>query len=923
MPGRTRSIFAPLCERLLETHASDLPDLGNIQIIVPSTNASTSLRLALLDAMPGSAIIPPGCSTLRSWIDRQVPRDPRLTVLSESQRLLLFTEALDQHPDLFQRENKWQVATALLQLFDELWMHRVSLPSAAADWQQLLKSAYQTEFVNRHMSQEATLVHTLWLAWQQQLAEDNMVDPLQDYAQRLALAPDHIDATHVYLTTTDVSPVEQNLIDRLLADGKATLADPVEEPSADRPNRTFIDACFDTGEQQLLERAATLADAHRPDIALYRSSGIDAEIAAIRLQLHSWLAEGKQRIAVICEDRKLSRRLRAVLDSKGIALQDDAGWYLSTTSAASVIERWLECIETDFDQRPLLDLLKSGFALPDMTGEESESVFRFERDIVRHENVSKNLRQYRSHLERRAERLVERLHWPVDSYRQLDDLLQRLQSAAAELVLLHGRQQSLPASQWLQACLESLSQIGVPEALLADDAGLQVMQKLDALQRDATVCTSEFNWRDFRYFLSSQLEQDLFRPAATGSGICLMTLEQARQQDFDAVIFAAAESSTLPGSMPASPFFNQAVRASLSLTDWTSFRAQRERNFRQALYADIPYLITCRRDNDGDPVQPSPWIDALQQFYRLCFSQEMETRVFDEHMDDDLVTDGEIQQQASIALTAERIPERISTSSHQRLIDCPYRFFAADVLGLRTAEEIATELRKPDYGERVHYALQAFHSQLDDLPAPFTQPITALNKDEAIARLHEISVKVFENDMEENALHRGWLDRWQRHIPAYVNWQMRHQQDWTVSATEQRDERALDDRHTLYGRLDRIDVAQDGSGAEVIDYKTGDAPKLADVLSGEDVQLSSYAMLLDGTAQVTYLELDKKDGAVAARTSLAGEELDEVREQATERLLSLLNRMREGGELIAQGDDKTCSYCEFSGLCRRAHWPDD
>ena len=40
-------------------------------------------------------------------------------------------------------------------------------------------------------------------------------------------------------------------------------------------------------------------------------------------------------------DRKLVRRLRAVLEHANIAVNDAAGWALATTSAAVVIEWWL------------------------------------------------------------------------------------------------------------------------------------------------------------------------------------------------------------------------------------------------------------------------------------------------------------------------------------------------------------------------------------------------------------------------------------------------------------------------------------------------------------------------------------------------------------------------------------------------------
>jgi hypothetical protein len=34
----------------------------------------------------------------------------------------------------------------------------------------------------------------------------------------------------------------------------------------------------------------------------------------------------------------------------------------------------------------------------------------------------------------------------------------------------------------------------------------------------------------------------------------------------------------------------------------------------------------------------------------------------------------------------------------------------------------------------------------------------------------------------------------------------------------------------------------------------------------------------------------------------------------------MVNMQREGKPLPAWGDAKTCSYCDFSGLCRKKIW---
>ena len=120
----------------------------------------------------------------------------------------------------------------------------------------------------------------------------------------------------------------------------------------------------------------------------------------------------------------------------------------------------------------------------------------------------------------------------------------------------------------------------------------------------------------------------------------------------------------------------------------------------------------------------------------------------------------------------------------------------------------------------------------------------------------------------------------------------------------------------MKGRLDRIDSGAKGSA--IIDYKTGNPPKQADVDSGEKVQLSSYALLTaTPPARVEYLKLDRK---VATGAVLEGEALATLGAAVHQRLVDVLRDIDNGTPLPAWGDSKTCEYCRMDGLCRRQTW---
>ena len=272
------------------------------------------------------------------------------------------------------------------------------------------------------------------------------------------------------------------------------------------------------------------------------------------------------------------------------------------------------------------------------------------------------------------------------------------------------------------------------------------------------------------------------------------------------------------------------------------------------------------------------------------------------------------------AAPAALLPERLSAGRQQHLIDCPYRFFASSCLRLEPPEEIVEALQKSDYGERVHLCLQAFHGGAAGLPGPFGHALTENHRGAAIALLEEIAQRVFAKDLEDNFLHRGWLKRWLALIPAYVDWQIARARDWAVTQTELGLERELVPGLTLSGRIDRLDRA--GEAAALIDYKTGASATQEEVESGEAVQLTSYALLIDNVRRVEYLQLGARQ-QVKSGATLEGQALDTLRQAVGERLVTLHRALREGAALPAWGDRRTCRYCEMSGVCRRAAWEED
>ncbi len=920
--------------QLLKQFKSSLPQLDSITVFLPNSSAAQDFRAELLRQIKAagySAVIPPWIGTLKEWINSNIMLpDPGYTVVTEQTRRLMFIEALKQHPSLFNDENKWQVSLSLLNLFDELNLHHATVSRSAEEWLATVQQAYNVEQAQPQLQREAHLIYTLWHAWHQQLQAHALLDSSSAYVIRLHEAINQLpDNFYCYsLSNEQLLPCEKQFIQALKSSQQCQQIEATD--SSLSHTQQFLQHAFAYREVPLknrVEQFKSLKQDQALSFSLYACKEAENEACAIDLQIRKWLLSGTKNIGIISEDRKLSRRLRALLERANVPIQDISGWSLATTSAAAVLERWLECIEEDFDYRPMLDLLKSHFVSIDESRDQLLSnVYRLEKDIIQHEGIARGISRYKEHLHYRLKRLT---HWPEDAYDKIISLLDQLDQNAEPLNNLYRSKQSQPLNIFLDALLDSMKQPGLEQSFSQDPAGMRIMQTLGDMKHSLSYSDPELQWEDFRTWLGMSLEEHMFSPQTEASPVQLMTLEQAQLRNFDALIIAAADRQFMPGSPPSSPFFNQQAKKSLGLTTWDNKCAQRLQHFQQLLSNSKETLITYKAENNGEEIPPSPWVEALENFHQLSFKKSLANNelagLISMHAgvmicDTDVLP--ERAKQAAPVAPSYLQPTRISAGVHQRLVNCPYQFFAGDMLKLKPADEISEELKKSDYGERVHKALQAFHQQAESLPPPFPELITAKNRDQAIEHLTKTSSVIFATDLENNILHRSWLHRWLKHIPSYIDWQIKQQMNWSVYSTEENIGKEIESSSIIFGRLDRVDNNTIDNNGEhcIIDYKTGRSAKQDEVDCGENIQLTTYALLDEAASNIIYLILDDSKNIIKEGATLSGDALESIKNDVLHRLKTMLNMIKQEKELPAWGDTATCSYCNFEGLCRKSSW---
>ena len=901
-------LAAAVAAAVLAQHASRLPDLTHVTLLVPATAAVASLRRALL-RQAGRGLLGPHIQTLASFARA---RGPAVAQIPSAECRLILVEALRRFKSLFPGLDPWQLAESLFGLFEELSLNAVALPDDAGAFTSWLARAYGGGPLAA-LSREAQIVHVLWRAF---LEETAAASPSAAYVRSLrgAFASLRADEAVYAVGFDSLAEGERSALGEANAgrfeiwlhgrtqgrDGAATaafcarLGADVDGPETEIP-AVFLDYALGTDLSNGEEPSAALAP---PPLRITVASDPEHEARCVDLAVREALLAGCHDVAVVTEDRRLARRLRALLERADVELLDHAGWALSTSAAAAALNSWLDAIERRFQFRPLLDFLKSGFCEADAL-----ALQVLERELVFGKGIESGLERYRA----------EAAGHPV-----LADLLDRLAQAAR---LMPAQSRIRPARDWIVGIQRSLEALGLWKRFGEDAAGqclLEVLQELDsALARRP----QSAEWTDFRALLDRALERANFVPPAAAkqrTQVRLLTLEQGALTRCDALVLAGATREQIPGFAPAEPFFNQAVRAELGLSDFGQRHSLALARLRRVLEAAPRIHITYAGEKAGEPAQLCPWIEAIE-----ARASALGHSLRDATLARRAGTQGvEISQPAAPAATrrvrpsppapVNALPDKLSATTHQALIDCPYRFFAGACLGLRAEEAPDEDPDRSDFGRRVHRILQAFTQQVPGLPPPFRQQVTAANRPEAQARLQQITAAVLEPDLQGRILAHVWLNEFEGVIPALLDWL--EQRQTAQVAAEVRYERSFGEHFSLIGNADRVETLADG-GLVIVDYKTGRPPSKADVDAGEAVQLAHYAMLDDRVAAVEYLPLRDDQKALKIEGSL-----ESLRAAVGSRLHHLLSALEHGAPMPAQGDAGTCSRCDYAGLCRKGDW---
>jgi ATP-dependent helicase/nuclease subunit B len=655
------------------------------------------------------------------------------------------------------------------------------------------------------------------------------------------------------------------------------LSEQLHAQLGDRVLRLTLKADPDAGESEKVEPGQAQPPGHD---TLRLHAALDAEDEARRAAacVLEHLLAGRCPVALVAQDRQLTRRVHALLAGRGVRVVDETGWRLSTTRSAALVMGLLRACAWHARCDDALDLLKNAPAF------DAVAVTQFEQD----------LRQSGGGLWRDA----------LGSQAFQNNVARQMQT------LRDALKTSRTLRQWLPDLRQALEATGLWAVLLADQAGQRVIESL-RLKPLAEVEFSDIEARlslaELQAWVNQILEAQSFSPKAEALAdppqLYIVPLSQLLGRPMAAVVYPGCDEVHLPISPDPGGLWMPDQRRCLGLPSREQIAVANRQAWRYALgFAHIDILW--RQSDRGEKILPSPLVGAL----RLQTAASLAP-------DPSLLRELTAQPSFMPLVRADRlVPTRISSSEYEDLRRCPYRFFALRQLKLKEAQEIDTEVDKRDVGNWLHRVLKQFHEALQANPVASASDRLALIN--ACAEQARLSLGLSRADFLPFAA------AWPRMRDGYLQWHEDHMRAGAQFLYAEAWKEMPLGRLMLVGKIDRVDRQADGA-LLVIDYKTENANTTAEriKIGLEDTQLAFYAALLpEDTLSAAYVNVSERVDGKAASKTYAQTAVVEMRDELLHGLQDDMQQIAQGALLKAMGEGRACEHCAARGLCRKDFW---
>jgi ATP-dependent helicase/nuclease subunit B len=530
------------------------------------------------------------------------------------------------------------------------------------------------------------------------------------------------------------------------------------------------------------------------------------EAQAIAIAIRETIGEPGRTAALVTPDRGLARRVSVHLKRWGIDADDSAGRPLSALPAGTLLTAIAEAAASGFAPVQLLTLLKH----PLVTGGQPRADWL---DAVRHLDLRlrgprplPGLDGIAGLLTREAER---------DWWQSVSALLAPLEAAFAGPILLGP---ILAATRQAAGALAG-------DAAWAGPAGRCASRLFADLEAAAPLGPDTLSASAVAPFLGRLMDEVGVRPPQGGHPrVFIWGLIEARLQHADLVVAAGLNEGVWPSLPSPDPWLSPRIRLALGLPGLERRIGIAAHDLVLALGAPRVLVTRARRDARAPAVASRFWLrmEAMTGgVTRADLYRRWGTAI-------DRPDGYAPAARPRPSPRLEHRPRRLAVTSLDRLKADPYAFYAREMLGLRPLDPVDADPSPAWRGNAVHAVLETWAKEDGCDPA----------------RLPARAEAMLEGIAAHPVLRALWAPRLREAI-AWIAERMLllRQEGRSVLAAEVAG-KAMVDGIELYGRVDRIDRAADGTLA-IVDYKTGEPPKPKQVAAGYAMQLGLLGLIAE------------------------------------------------------------------------------
>lgn len=443
------------------------------------------------------------------------------------------------------------------------------------------------------------------------------------------------------------------------------------------------------------------------------------------------------------------------------------------------------------------------------------------------------------------------------------------------------------------------------------------------------------------------------------SGLQIMGVLETRVLDFDRLIILSMNEGVFPVRQAASTFIPVTLRRAFGLPTTEHQDGIYAYHFYRMIHR--ARHITMLYDSRSEGMQTgevSRFVHQLEFLYgKEIKRQSIGYQIAVSATDAVTIPKSEAVQQKMATFLQGVGTRALSPSSINSYIDCPLKFYYANVEGMREAEEISEQIEANIFGDLFHYLMETIYNELKQRnPIITANVLNELSKNSTlITKLLEeaFAVKVYKqkpNSIRRSTLKgqnflvgeiiRKYVVQMLRNDAKHAPFEYLHSEMSVKGgiSLDQLGERVVN----LKGSIDRVD-RKDGV-VRLLDYKSGNEKKLeftevADLFDRENgarssyvLQVFLYAYLYQTEHRANTIEpgvsfirglFKKYDTKVYQKGEKRADKFPvndytPYAEEFENELRRLLNELFDPEIPFVQTTDlQKCSYCPFATLCRR------